>query len=62
MWIDGTESIKKDSLEKHIKGKPDKRVSDLKLKGSLGPLSYQEKIVATTPIGKSVTNKSGRKR
>ena len=22
MWIDGTESVKKDSLEKHIKGEP----------------------------------------
>ena len=55
MWIDGTESIKKDSLEKHIKGEPHKRQSDLELKGSLGPSSYQEKIVATTPIGRSVT-------
>ena len=24
MWIDGTESVKKDSLEKHIKGEPHK--------------------------------------
>ena len=55
MWIDGTESVKKDSLEKHIKGEPHKRASDLELKGSLGPSSYQEKIVATTPIGRSVT-------
>ena len=32
MWIDETETIKKDSLEKYIKGE----VSDLELKGSLG--------------------------
>ena len=32
MWIDETESIKKDSLEKYIKGE----ASDLELKGLLG--------------------------
>ena len=42
MWIDGTESIKKDTLEKHIKDEPHKRVSDLELKGLLGPSSYEE--------------------
>ena len=49
MWIHGTESVKKD------KGEPHKRANDLELKGSLGQSSYQEKIVATTPIGRSVT-------
>ena len=33
-------------IEKHIKGEPHKRVSDLELKGSLGQPSCQEKIVA----------------
>ena len=42
MWIDGTESIKKDTLEKHIKGEPHKRVSDLELKGLLGRSLYEE--------------------
>ena len=42
MWIDGTESIKKDTLEKHIKGEPHKRVSDLELKGLLGWSLYEE--------------------
>ena len=55
IWIDGTESVKKDSLEKYIKGKPHKTKSDLKLKGLLGLSSYQEKILATTPISRSVT-------
>ena len=31
MWI---KSVKKDSLEKHIKSEPDKPASDLELKGS----------------------------
>ena len=37
MWIDGTESVKKDSLEKHIKGEPHTTAGDPELKGSLGP-------------------------
>ena len=49
------ESIKKDSLEKHIKGKTHKRAIDLELKGSLGLSSYLEKIVATTLIATIVT-------
>ena len=55
MWIDGTESVKKDSLEKYIKGRRYKRASDLELKGSLGPSLHQEKIVATIPIARSIT-------
>ena len=55
MWIDGTGSVKKDSLEKYIKNEPHKRASDLELKWSLGPSSHQEKIVATTQIGRSLT-------
>ena len=43
MLIDGRESIKKYGLEKHIKGEPSKRASDLKLKRSLGLSSYQDK-------------------
>lgn len=32
IWIDGTESVKKDSLEKHIKGELHKRAGHLELK------------------------------
>ena len=55
MWIDGKEFVKKDNLEKHITGAPHKTARDLKLKGSLGLPSYQKKIVATKPIGRSFT-------
>ena len=55
MWINGTGSIKKDTLEKHIKGQPHKTASDLEFKGPLSPSSYQENIDATTPIGRSLT-------
>ena len=41
MWINRTGSIKKDTLEKHIKGQPHKTASDLELKGPLSPSSYQ---------------------
>eukprot|EP00111_Clytia_hemisphaerica_P003911 TCONS_00011226-protein len=54
-WVDGTESIKKDSLDKHIKGEPHKHAKDLSLKVSLGAKSYNKEIVSKTPIGKGLT-------
>ena len=54
-WVDGTESIKKDSLDKHIKGEPHKHAKDLSLKASLGAASYNKEIVSQTPIGKGLT-------
>ena len=35
-WVEGTESIKKDSLEKHIKGGPHQFAENLALKETLG--------------------------
>lgn len=54
-WVDGTESVKKDSLEKHIKGEPHKHAKDLSLKATLGAASYNKEIVSQTPIGKGLT-------
>ena len=50
-WTDGTESVKKDSLEKHIKGDPHWKPCDLAIKSYMGASSYHEKIVSPTPIG-----------
>ena len=54
-WVDGTESIKKDSLEKHIKGEPHQLAEDLALKESLGMSSYHEQVITQTPIGRGLT-------
>ena len=54
-WVDGTESIKKDSLEKHINGEPCQFTENLPLKELLVP-SYHEKVVSNTQIGRG-TNK-----
>ena len=54
-WIDGTESVKKDSLEKHLKGDPHKTAKDLELKSTLGASPYQEKVVSQSPIGRGLT-------
>ena len=53
-WVDGTESIKKDSLEKHIKGEPHKKARDLQLRDSLGGEAYRDQVVAQSDIGKGL--------
>ena len=52
-WTDGTESVKKDSLEKHIKGDPHRKAW-LLMKSSMGASSYHEKIASSTPIGRGL--------
>ena len=54
IWTDGTESVKKDSLGKHIKGDPHQKACDLEMKSSMGASSYHEKIVSSTPIGRGL--------
>ena len=54
-WTDGTESLKKDSLEKHTKGDPHRKAYDLEMKSSMGASSYHEKIVSSTPINRGLS-------
>ena len=54
IWTEGTESVKKDSLGKHIKGDPHQKACDLEMKSSMGASSYHEKIVSSTPIGRGL--------
>ena len=53
-WIDGTESVKKDSLEKHVKGEPHKFAKSLDLKKTLGGAAYSEKVVMNSQIGRGI--------
>ena len=48
------QSLLKKIAQKSILKVNPKSASDLELKESLGPSSYQEEIVATTPIGRSL--------
>ena len=52
--IDGTGSVKKDSLEKHLSGKPHKHAKRLSKKKSLGSAQYHEEVVKTSAIGKGI--------
>lgn len=54
-WTDGTESVKKDSLEKHLKGDLHRKACDLELKASLGASSYQENILSSSQIGRGLS-------
>ena len=42
-WIDGTGSVKKDSLEKHLSGEPQKYAKNLSRKKSLGSVNIMKK-------------------
>ena len=54
-WIDGTGSVKKDSLEKHLGGKHHKYAKSLSTKKSLESAQYHEEVVKTSAIGKGIT-------
>ena len=54
-WIVGTSSVKKDSLEKHIKGDPHKYVANLFNEESMGASSFADEVVKSSPIGRCVT-------
>ena len=54
-WIEGTESVKKDSLEKHVKGEPHKYASLLETKKTLGGAEYTKKVVMNSQIGRGIT-------
>ena len=53
-WIDGTGSVKKDSLEKHLSGEPHKYAKSLLMKKSLGSAQYHEEVVKISAIGKGI--------
>ena len=50
-WIIGTKSVKKDSLEKHIKGDPHLHAANLSKKESMGASAFLNKIAKSSSIG-----------
>ena len=54
-WIVGTSSVKKDSLEKQIKGHPHKYAANIFNKKSMGLSSFADEIVKSSPIGHGLT-------
>lgn len=55
IWIDGSNSVKKDSIQKHLSGEAHKRASELELRETLGGAAFNEKVVKETPIGKGLS-------
>ena len=54
-WIDGTGSVKKDSLEKHLSGEPHKYAKVYQQRNPLDLLNIFEEVIKTSAIGKGVT-------
>ena len=51
IWIDGSKSVKKDSIQKHLNREAHKKTNELGQKRQLGAMGFKEKVVKDTPIG-----------
>ena len=54
IWIDGSKSVKKDSIQKHLNGEAHKKANELEEKRQLGAVGFNEKVVKDTPIGRGL--------
>ena len=54
IWIDGSKSVKKDSIQKYLNGKAHKKDNELEQKRQLGAMGRKEKVVKDTPIGRGL--------
>ena len=55
IWIDGSKSVKKDSIQKHLNWKAHKKFNELEQKRQVGAVGFKEKVVKDTPIGRGLT-------
>ena len=55
IWIDGSKSVKKDSIQKHLNKEAHKKANELEQKRQLGAVGFKEKVVKDTPIGRGLT-------
>ena len=55
IWINGSKSVKKDSIQKHLNGEAHKKANELEEKRQLGVVGFSEKVVKNTPIGRGLT-------
>ena len=54
IWINGSKSVKKDSIQKHLNREAHNK---LEQKKQLGAVGCKEKVVKDTPIGRGLTKK-----
>ena len=55
IWIDGSKSVKKDSIQKHLNREAHKKANELEQKRQLGAMGFKEKVVKDTLIGRGLT-------
>ena len=55
IWIDGLQSVKKDSIQKHLEREAHKKANELEQKRQLGAVGFKEKVVKDTQIGRGLT-------
>ena len=55
IWIDGSNLVKKDSIQKHLNGEGHKKANDLKQRKTLGGEEFNDKVVKSSPIGSGLS-------
>ena len=55
IWIDGLQSVKKDSIQKHLEREAHTKTNKLEQKRQLSAVGFKEKVVKDTPIGRGLT-------
>ena len=57
IWIDGLQSVKKDSIQKHLEREAHKKANELEQKRQLGAVGFKEKVVKDTSIVRGFTKR-----
>ena len=55
IWIDGSNLVQKDSIQKHLNGEAHKKANNLKQRKTLGGEEFNDKVVKSTPIGRGLS-------
>ena len=55
IWIDGSKSVKKDSIQKHFNGEAHTKANKLEQNRQLGAVGFKEKVVKDTLIRRGLT-------
>ena len=54
-WINGSNSVKKDSIQKHLNGKAHKKANDLQQRKTIHGAELNDKVVKSTLVGRGLS-------
>ena len=62
VWVEGSKSVKKDSLKKHLTSEVHLKAIDLNTRAQLGATGYNQHVLQNTPLGRGLTRMAERDR